>query len=105
MDPLGILDGLTFVTLGVVVDIEGFFFRYRFDHPAIGFIVGASSNIAKMLVNFAIQLGLGVLPVFIVLGIGIASVIHLVFGGIGGVIAAVIIARLVKTGIIPAYDT
>jgi hypothetical protein len=105
MDPLGVLDGVTYLTLGVTVDLEGILFRYRFDHPAIGFVVGASSNIAKMLVNFAIQLALGVLPVFIVLGIGIASVTHLIFGGIGGVIAAVIIARLIKAGIIASYDT
>jgi hypothetical protein len=105
MDPLGWLDGLTYFTLGAAVDIEGFIFRYRFDNPAIGFVVGASSNIAKMLVNFAIQLSLGVLPVFIVLGIGIASVTHIVFGGIGGIIAAVIVARLAKAGVIAAYDS
>lgn len=104
MDPLGVLDSLTYLALGIAVDVEGFLFRYRFDHPAIGFIVGASSNIAKMLVNFAIQLSLGVLPVFIVLGIGIASVSHIVFGGIGGVIAAIIIARLAKAGVIGAYE-
>jgi hypothetical protein len=104
MDPLGVLDSLSYLALGITVDLEGFLFRYRFDNPAIGFVVGASSNIAKMLVNFAVQLSLGVLPVFIVLGIGIASVTHIVFGGIGGVIAAVIVARLAKAGVIAAYD-
>ncbi|MBP1928142.1 hypothetical protein J2741_000689 [Methanolinea mesophila] len=105
MDPLGMMDSITYLALGVAVDIEGVIFRYRFDHPAIGFVVGASSNIAKMLVNYAIQLALGVLPVFIILGIGISSVTHLVFGGIGGIIAAVIIARLMKAGIIAGHET
>jgi hypothetical protein len=105
MDPLGWLDGITYFTLGAAVDIEGFIFRYRFDNPAIGFVVGVSSNLAKMMVNYAIQLALGVLPVFILLGIGITSVTHLVFGGLGGIIAAVIVARLIKAGIIAGYDS
>jgi succinate-acetate transporter protein len=51
-------------------------------------------------VNYSIQLLFGVQATFILLGIGIASVSHLVFGGLGGIIAALIIGRLARAGVI-----
>ncbi len=89
-----------YTAMGVVADITSFAFRYRLDNPAVGFVAGAAGNLAKMVVNYSIQLLFGVQATFILLGIGIASVSHLVFGGLGGIIAALIIGRLARAGVI-----
>lgn len=103
LDPLGIFEVLNYLALGMTADAVSFLFRYRLSNPAVGFIVGASANTVKMAVNFAMQIFLGVQANFIIIGIGIASVSHIVFGGIGGIIAALVIARLMKAGVIPGY--
>jgi glycopeptide antibiotics resistance protein len=66
----------------------------------VGFIAGAGGSLVKMMVNYSVQLFLGIPGAFILLGIGIASVSHIIFGGLGGIIAALVIARLLRAGVI-----
>ena len=100
MDPLGLFEILNYFALGITVDIVSILFGYRLSNPVAGFIVGAAANVVKMIVNFGMQIFLGVSANFILIGIGIASLSHLIFGGLGGLIAAVIIARLARAGVI-----
>jgi hypothetical protein len=100
MDPLGLFDFLNYFALGITVDLVSILFWYRLSNPVVGFITDATANVVKMVVNFSLQLFLGVPANFILIGIGITSVTHLFFGGLGGLIASFIIARLMKAGVI-----
>ncbi|TAJ44549.1 cobalt ABC transporter permease [Methanofollis fontis] len=100
-----IFDILKFLAMGVTIDIVGVAFSHRMDHPVVGFIAGGAGSIVKMSVNYAVHLLLGVPATFILLGIGISSVTHLIFGGIGGVIGALVLARLMRAGVIGTNET
>jgi hypothetical protein len=103
LDALHVLDVFKYFAMGAMVDVVGLVFLQRFDHPAVGFIAGAAGNLAKMVVNYAVQTLLGIPAAFILIGMGIASVTHFTFGGIGGILAALVLARLLKAGVI-AHD-
>ena len=103
LDALHVLDIFKFFAMGLMVDLTGLLFRNRFEHPAVGFIAGAAGNLGKMVVNYAVQTLLGIPATFILIGMGVASVTHFIFGGIGGVVAALILDRLFKAGVI-TYD-
>jgi hypothetical protein len=99
-DPLHLFDLFKYLALGAAVDLGTLLFVGRLDVVAIGFVVGAGGNLAKMVVNYAINLFFGVQAHFILLGIGISSATHLVFGGIGGVLAVLLVRRLKRAGVI-----
>jgi ABC-type thiamin/hydroxymethylpyrimidine transport system permease subunit len=97
---LHIFNVFIYLAMGMMIDLSGLLFFYRLDHPAVGFIAGAAGNLAKMVVNYALQTFLGIPAVFILIGIGTASITHFIFGGIGGIIAALVLSRLLKAGVI-----
>jgi len=101
MNTLHILNLFIYLALGVTIDLTGLLLFYRLDNLAAGFIAGAAGNLAKMVVNYSLQTFLGIPAVFIMIGIGLASVSHFIFGGIGGIIAALVLNRLLKAGVIP----
>jgi len=65
-----------------------------------GVLAGIAGNLAKMVVNFAVNLAIGVPFVVVAVGAGISSVSHVLFGALGGLISAYLVARLIKTGVI-----
>jgi len=105
VDTLHIFNILIYTALGGTIDLVGLFLFYRLDHPAVGFIAGAAGNLAKMVVNYTLQTFLGIPAVFIIIGIGAASISHFIFGGIGGIIAALVLRRLLKAGVITRDET
>jgi hypothetical protein len=100
MDAFRLFDIFEYLAMGITMDILAVVFAYHFENPAVGFIVGAGGSLVKMMVNYSVQLFLGIPGAFILLGIGIASVSHIIFGGLGGIIAALVIARLLRAGVI-----
>lgn len=100
INTLHVLNLFTYLAMGAAVDISGLLFFYRLDNMAAGFIAGAAGNLAKMVVNYALQTFLGIPAAFIIIGIGVASVTHFIFGGLGGIIAALVLGRLLKAGVI-----
>jgi len=104
LNTLHIFNLFIYLAMGMIIDLSGFLFFYRLDHPAAGFIAGAAGNLAKMVVNYALQTFLGIPAVFILIGIGTASITHFIFGGIGGIIAALVLGRLLKAGVISRDD-
>lgn len=99
-EALHLLDVFKYVAMGITIDIVSVTFSHRLEHPAVGFIAGAAGSLAKMVVNYAVHYLLGVPATFILIGIGLTSVTHLLFGGTGGLIAALILARLIRAGVI-----
>ncbi|MCK9580315.1 MAG: ECF transporter S component [Methanoregula sp.] len=100
LNTLHIFNLLIYLSMGITIDILGFVFFYRLDHPAAGFITGAAGNLVKMIVNYTLQTFLGIPAGFILIGIGTASITHVIFGGIGGILAALVLSRLLKAGVI-----
>lgn len=95
-----IFDLFKYLVMGVTIDLLTVPFAKHLDNPAIGFILGAAGNLSKMVVNYYVHLTLGVPAVFILIGIGFASLSHFIFGGLGGIISALILARLYKSRVI-----
>ena len=104
VEPLHVFDIFKYTAMGITIDLVSMAFSHRLDNPVVGFIAGAAGNMVKMVVNYAVHLLLGVQGVFILLGIGVSSFTHLVFGGIGGIIAALIVGRLYRAGIVHQDD-
>ncbi|MFY1642597.1 ECF transporter S component [Methanoculleus bourgensis] len=104
LEALHVFDIFKYTALGVTIDLVSMAFGYRLDHPAVGFVAGAAGNMVKMVVNYAVHLFLGVQGTFILIGIGVSSVTHLVFGGLGGILAALIVGRLYRAGVVHQGD-
>lgn len=105
VNTLHLLNLFIYLALGGVIDLLGLLFFYRLDNAAAGFIAGAAGNLAKMVVNYFLQTLLGIPAAFIILGIGLASISHFIFGGLGGIIAALVLSRLLKAGVITRGET
>lgn len=97
---LHLFDIFKFVGVGLATDVCSVLFAYRYDSIAVGVITGAVANIVKMVINYSLQLFVGVQPFFIIIGIGFSSVSHIIFGGLGGLISVLIIRRLTGAGVI-----
>jgi hypothetical protein len=95
-----VFDLFKYLMLGVTIDLLAVPFAEHLDKPAVGLILGAAGNLSKMVVNYYVHILLGVPAIFIMLGIGFASVSHFIFGGLGGIISALLLARLYKSGVI-----
>jgi ABC-type branched-subunit amino acid transport system permease subunit len=64
------------------------------DNLLVGLVLGAFGSFSKVLVNYYITSLLSLNANILLAGIGVAGTVHLVFGGIGGVIAAVVLNRV-----------
>ncbi|MCK9306913.1 MAG: ECF transporter S component [Methanoculleus sp.] len=95
-----VFDVFQYTALGASIDAAGYVFRYRMESVPFGVLAGIAGNLAKMVVNFAVDLAIGVPFVVVAVGAGISSVSHVLFGALGGFVSAYLVARLIKTGVI-----
>jgi hypothetical protein len=94
MNDEGIFKVFEWVAMGIAIDLLAFVFKGHLGNVLVGFVIGAFGNLAKLPVNFAVASFLQINANVILLGLGLAAVSHLVFGGLGGVISAVILNRI-----------
>ncbi len=94
MSDEGILKVFEWIALGVTIDVTAYAFKGHLDNPAVGFAIGAFGNIAKFFVNFSLALILTQNAHIVVFGFAPALISHIIFGGLGGVIAAIILNRI-----------
>lgn len=97
---LHVFDVFQYTALGASIDGTGYLFQYRLDMAPVGILAGIAGNVAKMLVNYAVDLAIGVPFVVVAVGAGISSISHVLFGALGGLISAYLVARLIRTGVI-----
>jgi hypothetical protein len=90
----GVLDFFMYLIPGVLLDILAVLFRYHLEYLLIGTICGALISLSKLLVSLGVGTLLHMSLGFLFLGLAFPLVAHLVFGAVGGVIAAVLIKRL-----------
>jgi hypothetical protein len=89
-----------YFAMGFSVDVLAIPFRGYLDNPLVGIILGTVSNVSKLAVMFVIDTMIGMPMGFLVLGLGTACILHVIFGAIGGILSALVLKRLYKGGVI-----
>lgn len=79
---------------GLMLDIIAPLFYNKLESPIIGGICGAIASVTKLFTSLVLGLALKLPMVFLTLGLGFASISHVIFGAIGGVVATLLIKRL-----------
>jgi hypothetical protein len=100
MGTADVFDIFKYVAMGASIDAASLFFRGSLDNILVGMIIGAAGNLSKMAVNYYIDTSLGLPEYYILAGIGLSSITHFIFGAAGGAIAAFILGRLYRSGVV-----
>lgn len=79
---------------GLLLDLLAIFFFYRLENVFVGAICGALTSLSKLAASLALGILLDLPQGFLALGLGYTSMTHMVFGAVGGILAAVLIKRL-----------
>lgn len=66
----------------------------KINNPIVGGICGAFASLSKMAINIILGVLLKVPMIFLTLGIGVTAVSHVLYGMLGGILAAFIVRRL-----------
>jgi hypothetical protein len=90
----GPLLAFKYIIPGILLDVLAIMFLYQLESVWVGGITGALISLSKLLVNIALGVILQIPMVFLTMGFGYASLLHAIFGAIGGVMASVLIKRL-----------
>ncbi len=79
---------------GVLLDILAILFFNKLESIWVGIIIGSLISWSKLMASIALGIILDIPMVFLAMGFGYATLLHVVFGAAGGVLAAVLIKRL-----------
>jgi len=99
----GLLLWVKYVAPGVVMDIGARLSGERLDNPYVGIAVGAAANVAKLLSSLIVSLMLGIPAGYLVVGLGLATTTHVVFGALGGWLGTLVL-RILRRLRIPAIE-
>ena len=83
-----------YTAMGLTMDILALAFKENLTNPLVGLMLGAFGSFDKMLVNYSITSALSVNANILLVGIGIAGTVHLIFGGAGGAISSIVLNRI-----------
>lgn len=100
----GALEFINYLAMGLALDAFCLLFMSRLDNVLAGVVIGAGANLSKMIVNYSLDYIMGVPLELIVLKMNIAPVTHFVAGGLGGAIAALILGRLYRSGVVRKHE-
>ena len=90
----GPLLALKCIVPGVFLDILAVMFFNKLESMWVSGIIGALISFSKLLASVVLGIILEIPMVFLAVGFGYASLLHVIFGAVGGVIGAVLIKRL-----------
>jgi len=94
MADVGPLKVFEYVAMGFTMDLLALVFKGHLTNPLVGLILGAFGSFAKLVVNYSITGALVTNANVILVGIGIAGSVHLIFGGAGGAISSFVLNRI-----------
>jgi hypothetical protein len=94
MADTGPLKVFEYVAMGLTMDLLALAFKGHLTNPLVGLILGAFGSFVKLAVNYTITGALITNANVILVGIGIAGTVHLVFGGAGGAISSIVLNRI-----------
>ncbi len=93
MADTGILKVFEYTAMGLTMDILALAFKDHMSNVLVGFVFGAIGSFDKTMVNYFMTSILIKNANIILAGIGFAGSITLIFGGLGGIISALIVSR------------
>lgn len=79
---------------GMLLDFLAIVFFNKLESIWVGAIIGALISWSKLLTSIALGIILDIPMVFLAMGFGYATLLHVFFGAAGGMLAAVLIKRL-----------
>jgi hypothetical protein len=94
MADVGPLKVFEYVAMGFTMDLLALVFKGHLANPLVGVILGAFGSFVKLVVNYTITGALITNANVILVGIGIAGSVHLIFGGAGGAISSIVLNRI-----------
>ncbi len=100
----GVLEFVNYLVMGLALDVYSFMFRGHLDNAIVGAVIGAAANLTKMVVNYYLDYIMGVPLELIVAKMGIAPFTHVIAAGLGGLLAALVLARLYRSGVVKKYE-
>jgi hypothetical protein len=94
MADTGPLKVFEYTAMGLTMDTLGLAFKGHITNPLVGVILGAFGSFVKLSVNYTITGALIANANVILVGIGVAGTVHLIFGGAGGAISSTVLNRI-----------
>lgn len=98
------LDGFNYLVIGVALDVLCFFFKGHLDNLFVGILIGAAGHLCKLLSNSYLDIVAGTPVEVVLISLGYAAILHAVFGGIGGGVAALVLGRLYRSGVVKKHE-
>ncbi len=95
----GALVAVKYLAAGAAVDAYLALIGGRLTSVVAAVVVGAVSNTAKLVTSLLLGFALGVPGGYIAVGLGLATITHIAFGGLGGLLGSLVLDRLAKTGL------
>jgi hypothetical protein len=90
----GPLKVFEYIAMGFTMDLLAVVFKGHLGNVLVGVILGAFGSFDKLVVNYSITSALAMNANVLLAGIGVAGASHLIFGGVGGAISAIIVNRV-----------
>ncbi len=94
MADTGPLKVFEYTAMGITMDVLALAFKGHLTNPLVGVILGAFGSFDKLLVNYYITSLVVQNANVLLVGIGLAGAIHLIFGGAGGAISSIVLDRI-----------
>lgn len=90
----GIFVFLKYFVPGLLLDFLAPLYRHKLDSVVVGAVCGALISVSKLAASMAVGVMVNIPLLFLTLGLGYVSICHVIYGAIGGILAAIIIKRL-----------
>jgi ABC-type thiamin/hydroxymethylpyrimidine transport system permease subunit len=88
-----------YVLPGIVIDLLSPLFGDHLERIPYAMVVGAAAHASKVLVDTAQSLVAGVTGPLLVAGLTTTLLLHIAFGALGGLLAALLLKSLIKAGV------
>lgn len=79
---------------GMLLDFIAPLYMYKLESMALGAICGALISLSKLAASIAVGMIINIPLIFLTLGLGYVAICHVIYGAVGGALAAIILKRL-----------
>ena len=79
---------------GMLLDFLAPLYMYKLESMALGAICGALISLSKLAASIVVGMIINIPLIFLTLGLGYVAICHVIYGAVGGVLAAIILKRL-----------
>jgi len=93
-DHEGGLKFFEYLGMGFTMDLMSLFFKGHVDNVVVCVFLGAFGSFAKFIVNYGLAIVLSQAANALLAGVAWPAIVHLLFGGAGGIIAFIVLNRV-----------